>query len=114
MIRNDWMHFIFLVSADIDATVSMTADVIQSAGKDHFKINDIGVEFNIGGASVQLTNLFNGDEELGAAMNKFLNENWREVTAEIRPALAKAIEDILRAITSRLFDIYPLEQILPN
>lgn len=108
------LFFFFFFAADIDATVSMTADVVQNAGKDHYKINDIGVEFNIGGASVQLTNLFNGDEELGAAMNKFLNENWREVTAEIRPALAKAIEDILRAITSRLFDIYPLEEILPD
>lgn len=109
-----FFFFAFICSADIDATVSMIAGIVHINGKDHYKINKIDVEFNIGGASVELTNLFNGDEELGVAMNRFLNENWREVTAEIRPALAKAIEDILRAITSRLFDFYPLEEILPD
>lgn len=94
--------------------VSMKANVVNINGKDHYKINDIFVEFNIGGASVLLTNLFNGDEELGAVMNNFLNENWKEVTAEMRPSLSKSIENILRAVTGRIFEIYPLEQILPD
>lgn len=92
----------------------MKADIVQINGKDHYKIYDIFVEFNIGGAAVLLSNLFNGDEELGAAMNKFLNENWKEVTAEMRPSLSKSIENILRAVTGRIFEIYPLEQILPD
>lgn len=92
----------------------MKAEVVTIDGKDHFKVDQIHVEFNIGGASVLLTNLFNGDQELGSAMNKFLNENWKEVTAEMRPALSKAIENILRGVTGQLFETYPLEQILPE
>lgn len=108
-------YFVCLVcAADIDAIVSMKADIVQINGKDHYKIDDIYVEFNIGGASVLLTNLFNGDEELGAAMNRFLNENWKEVAAEMRPALSRAIDNILRSVTGQLFETFPLEQILPD
>lgn len=70
------------------------------------------MEFNIGGASVQLDNLFNGEPELGAMMNKFLNNNWREITAEIRPALAESIERILYGIAHQLNELYGLDNIL--
>lgn len=73
---------------------------------------DINVEFNIGGASVHLDNLFNGEPELGAMMNKFLNVNWREITAEIRPALAESIERILYGIAHRLNEMYGLNNML--
>lgn len=73
---------------------------------------DIKVEFNIGNASVKLDNLFNGDDELGSMMNQFLNSNWREITAEIRPALGESIENILCGIATRLDEMYDLDDIL--
>lgn len=73
---------------------------------------DIKVEFNIGNASVKLDNLFNGDDELGSMMNQFLNSNWREITAEIRPALAQSIEHILCGIATQLNEMYDLDDIL--
>lgn len=102
----------FQYLADVDATVSMKHSVVQRNGTDYLKADDIYVDFNIGGASVYLDNLFSGDEELGGVMNRFLNENWREITAEIRPALASSIEHILREIAKRLYEIYPIQQIL--
>lgn len=76
------------------------------------RIGDIQVDFNIGGASVQLDNLFGGDPELGAMMNKFLNNNWREITAEIRPALGESIERILYGIANQLNEMYGLDKLL--
>lgn len=98
----------------MDATVSMKNSLVQRNGTEYLKAEDIDVDFNIGGASVHLDNLFGGDEELGGVMNHFLNENWREITAEIRPALASSIEHILREIAKRLYEIYPIQQILPE
>lgn len=92
----------------------MKHSVVQRNGIDYFKAEDIDVDFNIGGASVHLDNLFGGDKELGSVMNRFLNENWREITAELRPALASSIEHILREIARRLYEIYPIQQILPD
>lgn len=42
----------------------------------HLNVSDVKVTFNIGGASVKLDNLFNGDLELGELMNKFLNGSF--------------------------------------
>lgn len=100
--------------ADVDASVSMKHSVIQRNGTDYLKVDDIGVDFNIGDASVHLDNLFGGDKELGRVMNGFINENWREITAEIRPALASSIEHILREIALRVYELYPIQQILPD
>lgn len=82
----------------------------KEATKD--RLGDIQVEFNIGHASVKLDNLFNGDAELGSMMNTFLNNNWREITAEIRPALGESIERILYGIASQLNDMYGLDKLL--
>lgn len=76
------------------------------------RLGDIQVEFNIGNASVKLDNLFNGDPELGTMMNSFLNTNWREITAEIRPALGESIERILYGIAAQLNDMYGLDKLL--
>lgn len=109
------MHF--FSPADVDATIKMqkkntaAAAVTKSNDADN-KLGDIQVEFNIGSASVWLDNLFNGDPELGSMMNKFLNDNWREITAEIRPALGESIERILYGIGARLNEMYDLETIL--
>lgn len=87
---------------------------MANTNRQHLRVNDLIVEFNIGNAEVRLDNLFNGEAELGEAMNTFLNENWRSVAAEMRPAMEDAISNILQGITGRLFDMYTLDQILPE
>lgn len=57
-------------------------------------------------------NLFNGDPELTETMNKFINENWRIMTAEIRPTIEAKLSDIVREVADRIFDKYPLEKLL--
>ena len=81
---------------------------------EHFKVKNLEIEFNIGGLSVKLDNLFNGDAELGSTMNKFINENWKMVTAEIRPTLEKTISNILMDTANKIFDVYPISKLLPE
>lgn len=83
-------------------------------GREYLSVSDLYVEFNIGNAEVRLDDLFNGDRKLGEAMNNFLNENWRAVAAEIRPALEDTIGSIVQGITGRLFEAYTFEQLLPE
>lgn len=45
-------------------------------------------------------------------MNKFLNDNWREITSEIRPALGSSIERILHGIANQLHQMYSLDEFL--
>lgn len=92
----------------------MTHSIDRRNGNDHLKVEDVAVEFNIGDASVHLENLFDGSRDLDAIINQFLNDNWRAITAEIRPALARSIEHILREIAGRIYENYSVNEILPE
>lgn len=98
----------------MDACVSIQANEVMVNGNKHLRVGDLFVDFNVGNADVQLDDLFNGDSELGEAMNHFLNENWRSVAAEMRPALEDAIARILHDMTDRFFEAYTLKQLFPE
>ncbi|KAJ6632997.1 Protein takeout [Pseudolycoriella hygida] len=99
---------------DVDATASIKAERVMLKTGEHLKVKDLFVEFNIGTAEIHLNDLFDGNSELGEAMNSFLNDNWKTVAAEIRPAIEDSIGNIVRGITEKLFDEYALEQLLPE
>lgn len=44
-------------------------------------------------------------------MNVFLNENWKEILAELKPVLTKAIGDIYKAIADPIFRKFPYEDL---
>jgi len=89
--------------------------VSKKNGEKHYKVELMQIEFNIGAAKVQLDNLFeNGDEELSKSMNQFINENWRMVTAELRPTLEKTISGIFLEVADKFFDAYPINKLMTS
>lgn len=96
---------------DIDGVVSMKLDRVMKDGQEYFKMNFLNIQFNIGGAQARLDDLFNGDVELGNTINQFINENWRIVTAEIRPTLESTIAKILMEVAEKFFDAFPIKKL---
>lgn len=58
--------------------------------------------------------LYNSLWFVGENMNYFLNENWREVTKELGPALGEAIGEVFRLLLSNIADLVPYEYIYPD
>lgn len=56
---------------------------------------------------MQFDNLFGGDKTLGAGMNQFLNENWRDILNELKPVLKKAIGKIVKGLVNPIFGKFP-------
>lgn len=54
-------------------------------------------------------NLFNGDYLLGETINRFLNDNWKELLRETRPLVKKAVAAIYKAILQPFFVKYPYD-----
>lgn len=44
-------------------------------------------------------------------MNRFLNENWKEVTKELGPAVGQAFSDVFRLLLTRIASQVPYEEI---
>lgn len=98
--------------SDIDGVLSIKLGRTKRDNKEFYKVDFMQIEFNIGGAEVQLDNLFNGDRELSNTMNMFINENWRMVAAEIRPTLERTISEILMEVAGKFFEAYPIDKLL--
>lgn len=86
---------------------------VRKGEETYFNVEDFFVDFDIGHATIQLDNLFNGDEELGEAMNLFLNDNWRSVASEIKPVLEDTIAAIFKKFSNKIYHKYPLDVLLP-
>ena len=65
------------------------------------------VSFLVGGMRINLTNLFNGNEILGASINNFLNTNADEVIKELRPDLERGLSGTFKDLWNDLFSKIP-------
>ncbi|CAH0558255.1 unnamed protein product [Brassicogethes aeneus] len=99
---------------NIDATVSMDGEKVKKGDELYFNVKDFLVDFNVGHAQIRLDDLFNGDKELGEAMNLFLNDNWKHVASEIKPVMEDTIASIFKKFSNKIFHKYPIDAILPE
>ncbi|KAF7282490.1 protein takeout-like [Rhynchophorus ferrugineus] len=93
---------------NIDAILTMKARNIQKDEEIYFHIQDCTVDFNIGHAQLYFQNLFNGNKELGDAMNSFLNNNWKTVSSEIKPILEDRLAEIFKKFANKIFHKHPI------
>ncbi|XP_063991768.1 protein takeout-like [Diachasmimorpha longicaudata] len=100
---------------DIDAIVTIQGERYQGDDltETYFRVLDCYCDFEVGHASMYLENLFNGEETLADTMNLFLNDNWRAVAAEIKPALEETVGNMFKKFSNKIYSKYPLDQLLP-
>uniref|UniRef100_A0AAU6SHL0 Protein takeout-like protein n=1 Tax=Maconellicoccus hirsutus TaxID=177089 RepID=A0AAU6SHL0_MACHI len=100
---------------DLKITYKYDWDYItKKNGRKYMNITTSSLEYENGRTYFQLENLFNGDKLLGENMLTFLNENWKEVTTEIGPAIGEAISEVFRLILTSIADLVPWEYIYPD
>ncbi|XP_052753674.1 uncharacterized protein LOC113517177 [Galleria mellonella] len=98
---------------DIDAIITITlGKQPRHNDVDALSCEDLDVRFNIGYASMQLDNLFGGDEELGKTMNMFLNDNWEKLADELKAPMEEALRDFLKPLADHAFGTLNADDIL--
>jgi len=100
---------------DIEVIATVQAERYQSkkTGEIHFRVIDLYVDFDVGHANIYLDNLFNGDGTLSNAMNLFLNDNWKIIAAEIKPALENTVSDMFKTFSNEIYSMFPMNTLLP-
>ncbi|KAK9880153.1 hypothetical protein WA026_010024 [Henosepilachna vigintioctopunctata] len=71
---------------------------IQSKKGEVIRIENPNVETNFGNVVMYLDNLFNGKKVLGDEINKFLNENWKDVITEFQVLVTGTLSSIFSSI----------------
>lgn len=104
-----------LVFDNANLVVKYKPTVMQKNGKNYIKTDTFKLDFDTTQLHIRLENLFNGDKALGDNMNLFLNENWRDILNELKPAITFAVEEVLKSIINRIFTKVSYDDIfLPN
>lgn len=70
-------------------------------------IEEMKVTFLVGGMRIHLDNLFNGNKVLGSSLNMFLNQNAKEVIAELRSDLEHGLANIFTQLWNNVFSKIP-------
>lgn len=101
----------FFLAAEVETTATLHCErIIGKDKKEYFRIQDLSVDFTIGDAEWT----FDGDNELCTVMNKFINDNWRLIIGEMRPAIQGAMAKIIGKITGKIFELYSIDKLLPE
>lgn len=103
-----------LVFDNADLIIKYKPRVIEKNGKQFIQTERFQLDFDTTRLQIKLENLFNGDKALGDNMNNFLNENWRDIFNELKPAITFAVEEILKGIINRIFLKIPYTDIFLN
>ncbi|KAL3278141.1 hypothetical protein HHI36_013484, partial [Cryptolaemus montrouzieri] len=97
-----------------DADLKFSFDLKEMKNKDGklvIKVDNPQLEPTFGGLHFKLENLFNGDKTLGDEMNRFLNENWKEVLSEFQELVNGPMKSVMVRIASGFLNNLVLEDI---
>uniref|UniRef100_A0A336LYW4 CSON008370 protein n=1 Tax=Culicoides sonorensis TaxID=179676 RepID=A0A336LYW4_CULSO len=73
--------------------VNFTGQGTENNGKRYIKITKPVISLKTKKLNTRLENLFNGDMRLSKQMNIFLNDNWRDIFEELKPAIIETFAD---------------------
>ncbi|KAF2900824.1 hypothetical protein ILUMI_05363 [Ignelater luminosus] len=95
----------------LKAKFTLHAETTEKKGKKYLKVKNCTLALTPGKVIYNFENLFNGDERLGAEMNKVLNDNWKEVFDDIGDQYAVAIQTILGDYADKIFSRVPYDDL---
>ncbi|KAJ1530243.1 hypothetical protein ONE63_005166 [Megalurothrips usitatus] len=89
--------------------VDIIGKPVTKDGLVYAEVKDFKFVFETTRLRLQFENLFNGNKELSAQMNIFLNENWSEILQELKPAIQDAFGAAFLVISNRIFGKVPYD-----
>ncbi|KAJ1519076.1 hypothetical protein ONE63_011318 [Megalurothrips usitatus] len=97
--------------ANVTAEVEIVGKQLTKNGQIYVEVMDFKFTFNTTRLKSKFENLFNGNKELSAQMNVFLNENWNDILQELKPAVQDAFGSAFHEITNRIFAKVPFDSL---
>uniref|UniRef100_A0A8D9BXL7 Protein takeout n=1 Tax=Cacopsylla melanoneura TaxID=428564 RepID=A0A8D9BXL7_9HEMI len=100
---------------NVDAIVFFKGKPYTKNNKQFIKVEDAPkVTIKLGNSKMHFDNLFNGNQELGRSTNKFLNDNWELVSAEVIPLVQDTVSTIIQSLFKPVLDLFSFDQLLPE
>jgi len=99
---------------DVTIKAVLTGKPETRNGKTYFGIDKFDCDLDVQKATIHMNNLFNGNKELGDAMNRFMSENWEVVYKELKPVINEAVSVLLKDVAQKVFKKFPRDELFPK
>lgn len=83
-------------------------------GNTHVFVKKLTIRVRVGGGSLNLDNLFNGDKALGEVVNQTINQNFDIVARDIIPIVERALEKHFKRTANKIMSRYTENQVFPR
>uniref|UniRef100_A0A1A9WGV7 Haemolymph juvenile hormone binding protein n=1 Tax=Glossina brevipalpis TaxID=37001 RepID=A0A1A9WGV7_9MUSC len=90
-----------------ECRISFIGGSVEKDGNIYMKPEKFHMHVNIKRSIYNFENLFNGDKALGDNMNKFLNENWKDIFDETKDSISKEFGVVVKHVIEQVFAKYP-------
>lgn len=89
-------------------------DEVDRDGQKFIYLKKVETHITIGGGSIDLQNLFNGDKVLGETVNNAINQNYLAFSEDIIPLVERALNKVFKKIGNRICSRFTVEQLFPQ
>ncbi|KAG8221914.1 hypothetical protein J437_LFUL002473 [Ladona fulva] len=96
------------------ADVHMPGKRIKRGNDEFLRLDKMQLKISIGKSKLQLSNLFDGDEILGAATNRILNDNSKVFLEEINPVLEDTLATLFTDIANKITLKFTYKELFPE
>uniref|UniRef100_U5ETV6 Putative hemolymph juvenile hormone binding protein n=1 Tax=Corethrella appendiculata TaxID=1370023 RepID=U5ETV6_9DIPT len=96
---------------NIEIQLRWIGKLIEKKDKKFYNIDKFRASFDTTLFIMNFSNLFNGDRALGDNMNKFLNENWKDILNEVKPSIVTAFAKIFKNLVNNVFETFPYNEL---
>uniref|UniRef100_A0A1B6L2D3 Uncharacterized protein n=1 Tax=Graphocephala atropunctata TaxID=36148 RepID=A0A1B6L2D3_9HEMI len=100
-------------ATDVVGNAVLKGRKIERDGDTYVDYNELKLNLDISNYNVHLDNLFNGNKELGDAVNLALNDNKREFMEALRPVVEKITSSVLLEIAKKITRNFTYDELFP-
>ncbi|KAG8282426.1 hypothetical protein J6590_036392 [Homalodisca vitripennis] len=100
-------------ATDVEGNAVLKGRKISRDGDTYVDFTELKLDLDISNYNVHLDNLFNGNKELGDAVNLALNDNKREFMEALRPVVERIVSDVLLDIAKKVTKNFTYDELFP-
>lgn len=99
---------------DIKAHVVMHGNKMEKDGAVVYHFSDMSIKIKVHKGKIHLSNLFNGDKQLGEVVNTAINQNFEAFMKELSPIIEKSLNKFLLGAADGIAESFPFDSLFKD
>ncbi|XP_073974545.1 protein takeout-like [Rhodnius prolixus] len=98
---------------NLKGKLDMKFNKIKKGADTYYNVNKCDIMLDTSRLHLDFKRSSSVNEGLGQNLNTVLNENWKEILTDLKPAISKAFGAAFKDLANRVFSKVPLDKVMP-